>query len=348
MQQPGLTRAVPAGILGFLLGAALVYVMRTLQQVDPVWNPGVGLVIGALFSAGFFVWGIGAFNPRLSLHGEAAEEALKEAEATEPPPTETLSRSIWQITTLLIVIMLVLGAFAFLPGGLTLTITRDPLASRTAFGTFTVDLGGGRTIEVGEFVVFIVFVIIMIVSLLLVAGFLGWLFTWLNRSIKEAEATAKARPKPAPALATAEIAGELPSGLAETGRRVRKELPDLRAGDITPPYPRRGGLLAWILWLILIPIKIFITFVRPADPTPINWVRSLVIFGIVFIVLYLFFYYVAIGLIFPTIPNLALLSAINALLIAFLLLRPKYVLQFNGMVARMLARALRTVPDALQ
>ncbi|MCS7072069.1 MAG: hypothetical protein NZM00_11225, partial [Anaerolinea sp.] len=74
----------------------------------------------------------------------------------------------------------------------------------------------------------------------------------------------------------------------------------------------------------------------------------LVIFGIVFIILYLFFYYVAIGLIFPTIPNLALLSAINALLIAFLLLRPKYVLQFNGMVARVLARALRTVPEALQ
>lgn len=347
MQQPGLTRAVPAGILGFLLGAALVYVMRALQQVDPIWNPGVGLVIGTLFSAGFFVWGIGAFNPKLSLHGEAAEAELRRAAETQPPPTETLSRGVWQITTLLLVMLLILGAFAFFPGGLTLTITRDPLASTTAFGTFLVEIGG-QTIEVGEFVVFIIFVIVMIVSLLLVAGLLGWVFTWLNRNIKETEVVAKAKPKAAPALAAAEVAGELPSGLDEPGKRVRKELPDLRAGDITPPHPRSGGLIAWIIWLIRIPIQTFITFVRPADPTPLNWVRSLVVFGIVFAVLYLFFYYVAIGLIFPTIPNLALLSAVNALLITFLILRTKYVLQLNGMVARLVARALRTVPDALQ
>jgi len=122
MQQPGLSRAIPAGILGFLIGAGLVYVIRALQQVDPVWSPGVGLVFGTLFCAGFFMWGIGAFDPKLSLHGEAAEAELARLATTEPPPGSILGRAIWQLTTLMLVVTLALVVFAFLPGGFTLTI----------------------------------------------------------------------------------------------------------------------------------------------------------------------------------------------------------------------------------
>lgn len=347
MQQPGLSRAIPAGILGFLIGAGLVYVIRALQQVDPVWSPGVGLVFGTIFCAGFFIWGIGAFDPKLSLHGEEAEAELARQAATEPKPGFILGRSIWQITTITLLVTLALVVFAFLPGGFTLTTTADPLASRTALGYFPVEING-ETVLVSELVVFLVFAVVMIVSLLIVAALLGWLFTWLNRNVKEVEVAAKAKPKAAPALAAAETAGELPSGMAAPAPRVKKELPDLRTRDLVPPRPTSGGIFGWLVWLILIPIKIFIAFIRPADPTPVNWVRSIAVFAITFTVLYLLFYYVAIGLIFPWLPNLELISAINALLFTFLILRTKYVLQLNGMIAGMLARALRTVPDALQ
>jgi hypothetical protein len=66
--QPGLPRAVPFGIVGFLLGAALVIIIRSLQSMDPIWNPEIGLVFAGFMAAGFFVWGIGAFNPKLSEH----------------------------------------------------------------------------------------------------------------------------------------------------------------------------------------------------------------------------------------------------------------------------------------
>lgn len=347
MQQPGLNRAIPAGILGFLIGAGLVYFIRALQQMDPVWSPGVGLVFGTLFCAGFFIWGIGAFNPKLSLHGEEAEAEAARA-ATEPPkPGFVLGRSVWQVSTLLLVTTLVVMAFAFLPGGFTLTTTEDALASRTAFGYFPVEING-ETVLVAELVVFVGFALIMIVSLLVVAALLGWLFTWLNQNVKEVEVNPKAKAKAAAALAAAEIAGELPSGLPAAAPRVKKELPDLRSRDIVSPRPTKGGLIAWIIWLVRIPINVLIAFIRPADPTPLNWVRSILVFSVVFVVLYLLFFYVAIGLIFPWLPNLELISAVNALLFTFLILRTKYVLQLNGMIAGLIARALRTVPDALQ
>jgi len=82
---------------------------------------------------------------------------------------------------------------------------------------------------------------------------------------------------------------------------------------------------------------------------------------ILFGILYVIFYYVAIGLILPApdLPGLnilfpspasqlVVLSAINAAIFALVILRTNGVLQFVGRFARGLARLLRRVPDVLQ
>jgi hypothetical protein len=194
--QPGLNRAIPMAILGFMFGALLVIVLRGLQQLDPLWAPGPGIVIATIFTAAFFLWGIGAFDPRLSVHGEAHDDEHPVAEAPASPPA-LLSASIWQLATLLLIVLIALAAFA-LVGGLTLTTTQDPLGSTTGSGYFTLALPfGGPEIALSELVVFAAFVIVMFLTLAAVAGGIGWLMHFLARSINEV----KNEPPPgAPAL----------------------------------------------------------------------------------------------------------------------------------------------------
>lgn len=118
------------GILGFVLGAFLVLVVRGLQSMDPVWDAGTGLVFATLFCAGFFVWGMGAFDPKMSAHGE---EAHAEPDPDSLPPPALVGGITWQVAALLsvsIVILFAAGAYS----GLGLTITTDPLASRSIIG----------------------------------------------------------------------------------------------------------------------------------------------------------------------------------------------------------------------
>jgi len=70
LDKPGLLRAIPMGILGFLIGAAVVLIVRALQSMDPLWDAGVALAITPLFTTYFFLWGMGAFNPKMSEHGD--------------------------------------------------------------------------------------------------------------------------------------------------------------------------------------------------------------------------------------------------------------------------------------
>lgn len=79
MDKPGLGRAVPALIVGFVASLALVYALRSLQNMDPVWmnaetseGAQVGLVLAAFVCMGAFMWGVGAFDPKMSEHGEQA------------------------------------------------------------------------------------------------------------------------------------------------------------------------------------------------------------------------------------------------------------------------------------
>ncbi|MCY3779457.1 MAG: hypothetical protein OXG78_04025 [Chloroflexi bacterium] len=85
MDKPGLGRAIPALIVGFIASLAFVYAMRSWQQMDPVWmnatsseGAQVGLVLAAFVCMGTFMWGVGAFDPKMSEHGEHADEHEEE------------------------------------------------------------------------------------------------------------------------------------------------------------------------------------------------------------------------------------------------------------------------------
>ncbi len=92
MDKPGMTRAIPAMIVGFIGSLAIVYALRVLQNMDPVWanvetseGAQVGLILAAFVSMATFMWGVGAFDPKMSEHGEhahAAEEAAPEKDFT--------------------------------------------------------------------------------------------------------------------------------------------------------------------------------------------------------------------------------------------------------------------------
>lgn len=86
MDKPGLSRALPALIIGFIASLAFVYAMRVLQNMEPVWmnaetseGAQVGMVLAAFVCMGAFMWGVGAFDPKMSEHGEQADEAEEEA-----------------------------------------------------------------------------------------------------------------------------------------------------------------------------------------------------------------------------------------------------------------------------
>lgn len=303
--QPGLHRAIPMAILGFLLASLVVIIIRALQQLDPLWAPGPGFVLSAFVSAGFFVWGMGGFDPRMSVHGEHAEEAHHEEEA--PKPAALLSSSIWTLFTYLLIVLIPLMLFAAL-GGLTLTTTREPLASPTAVGYFPFELFG-REIMISELVVFALFILVMFASLALAAGAIGWVFFYLARTIAEVKVA-----PPAPINTPALVAG--------SGGTAAVTLPDERR-------------------------------IRPIH---------IVLFVVLFVVLYLLFYHVLVGLALPAfVPSTATLfgrpaieivnmivSALNAAIFAFLLVRPTVLLIIVGRIARFLAYVLRRIPVLFQ
>ena len=86
MDKPGLSRAIPALIAGFIASLAFVYAVRVLQNMDPVWmnadsseGAQVGMVLAAFVSMATFMWGVGAFDPKMSEHGDHADEHEEQA-----------------------------------------------------------------------------------------------------------------------------------------------------------------------------------------------------------------------------------------------------------------------------
>ncbi len=305
--QPGLSRAIPMAIIGFLFGALLVIVIRGLQGLDPLWEAGPGIVMTAFTTAGFFVWGMGAFNPKLSVHGEAAEEAAAaaEEEAEADSPRGLLTGGIWQVATFLILLLVVLGGFAALPGGLALTQTAIAYASPTSVGFVPLQLPfGGPEVMLSQLVLFVAFIIWAFLSLLLAAAVFAFLLSFVSRGI-----------------ASVQVAG---------------------AG---------GGVAA-------LPSPM-------PEAAEANSTRGMIItaaqFIITFIVLYLVFYYVAIGLILPSpdLPpmswfgmapstQLIIVSAVNAAVFTLIILRTQLVLHVVGIAAGWLAHQLRRLPNILQ
>lgn len=182
MVRPGLSRAVSMGIVGFMVGALLVIVVRALQNTLPLWDTGVGIVFGGFFACGFFIWGMGGFDPRLSLHGEAAAHLPPETDLDAAPPPVILSHSMWQIVFGVVLLLLALGAMAWLGPALITTAEGDASVNLIGMVPLTI---GNTEIVVSQLTIFAIFVIVMLVSLALAAGLIGWLISNLSRGLVE-------------------------------------------------------------------------------------------------------------------------------------------------------------------
>ncbi|MEP7292689.1 MAG: hypothetical protein ABI835_12985 [Chloroflexota bacterium] len=366
--QPGLSRAIPMGIIGFIVGALLVIILRGLQSLDPLWATGPGIVLSVIMTAIFFVWGMGAFDPRLSIHGdEAAEEAVHEELAKEAEkPTRILTSSVWQLVTIVVILSVILGGFAALPGGLALTQTIIPGASPTMVGYASIPLPfGGPDVQVSTLVIFAVFVIWAFISLAAVA----WVFAWALTSLSNGLVEVKAAGSGAGTLALSAPAGQAP---AERDNRrtfiaiaqfivvtiVLYALFFIILGALMPTrqlpvlswFMDSAGQLTFLSFVFALAVAVIV--LRPPLAAPA--------FLFTFIILYYFFYYVAIGLILPApeLPGLSMfltpaqtlifLSLVNAILFTFLILHTQLVLHTIGRVAGWLARVLRSVPRFLQ
>ena len=114
MDKPGLPRAIPALIIGFIASLAFVYAVRVLQNMQPVWmnaetseGAQVGLVLAAFVSMAAFMWGVGAFDPKMSAHGDHADEHKEEAPEKEfalrtTGPVFRAGQRLWDLAWILI------------------------------------------------------------------------------------------------------------------------------------------------------------------------------------------------------------------------------------------------------
>ncbi len=214
MLQPGLARAVPMGILGFIGGALLALVIRMLQGLDPAGSVGAAFVLGAFISSGVFIWGMGGFDPRMSVHGEHAEEehaVVKAAPAQDPAATSILGAFTWQITFWTILSVLVIAAFAFLPAGPHIRNTHPGQGDVSGVGF--VALGGIyqpireflqtatslellpkmsdqlAALQVSYLVLFVVFVAVTMISLFLFGALLAGATTYFIQGKKNPDKT---------------------------------------------------------------------------------------------------------------------------------------------------------------
>ncbi len=355
-------------ILGFMVGALVTILLRGLQSLDPIWSAGPGLVMAGFFMAGFFVWGMGAFNPKLSVHGEAEEAVHEELQKEAAQPRSILFGSTWMIATITLIVVVILAALAIIPGGFGMTQTVTPGASTRLVGYTDVPLPfGGPTITVSTLVIFAVFILIAFLSLLIAAWLFGAALTFLSQGLTEVQT--------APAGG-----GTLSLPAPDEAEKPQRS---------TQEQYRIFFTVAVVFFALFFVLKLFLGVLFPTLNLPIltwffdaptqvslialvialaiTWValgRERFIFGMTFIVtfviLYLVFFYVAIGLILPkpALPGLSLflddpqqlffLSVTNALLFTLLILRPMGVLHTIGRFAGWLAHVLRSVPKFLQ
>lgn len=242
MEKPGLSRGIPGAIIGFAVGALIVLIVRQLQGMEPVWDNGVALVLTPFTMMTGWLWGIGAFNPKLSEHGHHAEEHHDETaiaavegdeaalathddhhdeEEEEPTPLGLLMSTTWRITTYVLTICLFFFAVAALPTGFYLQQSNQPEAQSAAIAgsqSFDLPLGTG-SFEASQLTVFLGFVAFTMLSIVVVAGILGFLLINGQREVLRAQETP-------PASTTAEP----PAPMRAAGKRTRRLARGLRTG----------------------------------------------------------------------------------------------------------------------
>ena len=405
--RPGLSRAVPMGILGFLVGMVILVVMRTLQGLQPVMEPELAFVLGTFLASGFFIYGLGAFDPRMNVHAhepEPGEEAhdivVHEEEAQEEEePGQILGGYLWLLSSILLGVLLVIVIFALLPGGPALQITSDPLSSALAVGFVEIELGG-QVYAISQLTLLVGFVVIMFVSLAVAAGAIGMLFYTLNRGMTAVQ-TVDHTPLEAEPLERVSLAG---SGMVRwiiaavvvtlgfavfdllIGNPITNEFATLSfclaaGGVFALSFLLLGFIIRFVagqqwLWLVrALVILLVLGFVLGVVDFVVIWemlsglpLVPIAIFNLIILialialrvpaaagfamlagVLLPLFYFVLIGIVVPFEPLILFgISATNALLVAALIIRPKFLTHWVGYGARWTATQLRRLPNALQ
>ncbi|MBL8116509.1 MAG: hypothetical protein J0L63_09875 [Anaerolineae bacterium] len=210
--QPGLARAVPMGILGFVGGALLAIVIRLAQGLPAEGFVGPAFVLGAFISAGTFVWGMGGFDPKMNVHGEHADEhSLAEVKVEKTTPAALLGSYTWQIAFWTILGVVAVGAFAFLPGGPNIrnvhpgqgdvasvgfvfagdiyNPVREFLQTATGVDLIPPLAENLASIEISYLVLFLAFVGWTILSLFLIGALIAFLLSYFGRGKQNPDAT---------------------------------------------------------------------------------------------------------------------------------------------------------------
>jgi hypothetical protein len=127
-----------------------------------------------------------------------------------------LGSYIWLLVTSLLVLLVVIAAFALFPGSPALTTTSQPLGNTAANGFIEVELMG-QTFIVSQLLLLVGFVVIVFVSLAAAAGVIGFILFALNRGVTEVSAV------PVTALGPGPMAAE-PAPASTSGPLARLPL----------------------------------------------------------------------------------------------------------------------------
>jgi len=362
--QPGLSRAVPVSILAFVGSLIFVMLVRYLQDVTPLFDPGVGMILAAFVASFAFVWGMGGADPRMSTHPHEpavdpetgliipAEEDDHHEDAEEADePLSVLGYSIWQVSFLTIVVLSLIGVFVLFPTGFTLQTTNDPDANVAAIGdeAWEIPIIGVET-ELSQLAAFSILIVFTFAILFIIGGGIGLMMTSLSTGVKEvAETEQTALPSKNERLEAAQSAAGV--GIADLVKFAGLALvlywllDTLLVGTPVPdPAWLRVGLSAFFAVTFAAYFTMKPLLVRTVGERVINLVLFLGATG----GLYTAFYYVLIGLAIPNPESLRWwLSVINAVAFAAIIVYPSVIIQSVGRFAGSAAKALRGLPEGL-
>lgn len=368
-----MNRAVPMAILGFIVGAGFVILLRGLQQMDTLWDPQLGLMVGGVVATIFFIWGIGGMSAQMAAHHVAEPEddefgnelPVEDHHHDEETPVTLLGSQVWTVFFWVMVLFAGLFIFAALPGGFGYTLSSDPAANANANGFFPVDMGGGNTLYVSKLLAFILLVAFTMISLFGAAWLFARALTGLNQGITSAKAEGNQPLSPlfATPLAAGVGVAALPSGdgnVAVVSAPVAAPEP---AKPAAPPREYNGffdwafaalfGTIGWVFGSIGKLVRFHINMLLD-EPTPADArstgerFKRVALLVVLAFPLYIIFYEVAIGLVMPTPYWLRMvISFANVVLVLLLIFRTRWVLFIIGTVARFTARVLRGIPEFL-
>lgn len=224
MENPGVSRAIPGALIGFAAGALTVLGLRYAQNMTPLWDTGVALVLTPFTMMAGWLWGIGAFNPKLSEHGEHHEEdhAIVPADGTSTEeafnPLGTMMPLVWRTATYSLLVIGIFYGLAALPTGLFLQTANEADANVGAFASnVVIDIEPlGIHFETTQMVMFLAFVAFTILSLVLFAGGIAFLVYMGHRQVVDVasiERSAADKLPPAPVRGVGRAAKGVARGL---------------------------------------------------------------------------------------------------------------------------------------